>query len=389
MESGWKGGHWPCGPVMEFSLTRWPTGKGHRFQAPVSSLPWTQLVQFSGPGTTFVNPYGNQPEAAAGFIPPAGNGGGDVQGRAAPYAQNWNLSLQRGAGERTLWWRAGMLERKGTRLPRNIEANPAVWGTGGDGSERGPAAHLRQLSDRRIGLPTGARGSVVQTSPIRHTMAGKLTVSKRFSGGLGFSGSYWFSKTLDYLSAMNLTGAAARPLSGEVDIAQNPFDLFAEHGPSLFDARHRFCDERKLGDSDAEGLEPGCADRAGRVAVERNCDGIQWGLRLRCLTVQTWRDRHRIHRFRDLPEAVRMWFRIPMTGRTRWSSGFRAERSAVESGYGGGQVWKCGTEYCAGGGHQQCRFVVTEEYCSGRIDAAATPGRSRSTWLIMRISDCR
>lgn len=39
---------------------------------------------------------------------------------------------------------------------------------------------------------------------------------------------------------MNLTGAAARPLSGEVDIAQNPFNLFAEHGPSLFDARHRF-----------------------------------------------------------------------------------------------------------------------------------------------------
>ena len=35
-------------------------------------------------------------------------------------------------------------------------------------------------------------------------------------------------------------GAAARPLSGENDMAQNPFDLRAEHGPSLFDARHRF-----------------------------------------------------------------------------------------------------------------------------------------------------
>jgi hypothetical protein len=29
-------------------------------------------------------------------------------------------------------------------------------------------------------------------------------------------------------------------LSGENDMAQNPFDLRAEHGPSLFDARHRF-----------------------------------------------------------------------------------------------------------------------------------------------------
>jgi hypothetical protein len=52
--------------------------------------------------------------------------------------------------------------------------------------------------------------------------------------------SYWYSKSLDYLSAMNLSGAAAKPLAGENDLAQNPFDLGAEHGPSLFDARHRF-----------------------------------------------------------------------------------------------------------------------------------------------------
>jgi hypothetical protein len=38
---------------------------------------------------------------------------------------------------------------------------------------------------------------------------------------------------------MNLSGAAARPLAGENDLAQNPFDLDAEWGPSLFDARHR------------------------------------------------------------------------------------------------------------------------------------------------------
>ena len=29
-------------------------------------------------------------------------------------------------------------------------------------------------------------------------------------------------------------------VAGENDLAQNPFDLAAEHGPSLFDARHRF-----------------------------------------------------------------------------------------------------------------------------------------------------
>jgi hypothetical protein len=39
---------------------------------------------------------------------------------------------------------------------------------------------------------------------------------------------------------MNLSGAAAKPLAGENDLAQNPFDIHAEYGPSLFDARHRF-----------------------------------------------------------------------------------------------------------------------------------------------------
>jgi hypothetical protein len=39
---------------------------------------------------------------------------------------------------------------------------------------------------------------------------------------------------------MNLSGAAAKPLAGENDLAQNPLDLEAEYGPSLFDARHRF-----------------------------------------------------------------------------------------------------------------------------------------------------
>ena len=52
--------------------------------------------------------------------------------------------------------------------------------------------------------------------------------------------SYWFSQSIDYLSSMNLSGAAAKPLAGENDLAQNPFDLEAEYGPSLFDARHRF-----------------------------------------------------------------------------------------------------------------------------------------------------
>jgi len=42
------------------------------------------------------------------------------------------------------------------------------------------------------------------------------------------------------VSSFNMTGSAARPVAGENDLAQNPADLAAERGLSLFDARHRF-----------------------------------------------------------------------------------------------------------------------------------------------------
>ena len=67
-----------------------------------------------------------------------------------------------------------------------------------------------------------------------------MSLSRRYAAGLDFNVSYWYSKSLDYLSSMNLAGASSQPLSGENDLAQNPFNLAAEHGPSLFDARHRF-----------------------------------------------------------------------------------------------------------------------------------------------------
>ena len=93
--------------------------------------------------------------------------------------------------------------------------------------------------------PTGApaisrRSRCCETSRARRYQAGQASVSRRFGGTLGFNVSYWYSRTFDYLSAMNLSGAAAKPLAGENDLAQNPFDLDAEYGPSLFDARHRF-----------------------------------------------------------------------------------------------------------------------------------------------------
>jgi hypothetical protein len=66
-----------------------------------------------------------------------------------------------------------------------------------------------------------------------------VSVSRRFSTGAGFQISYWYSKTLDYASSLNLSGSAPQLIAGENDLPQNPFDWNAERGPSLFDARHR------------------------------------------------------------------------------------------------------------------------------------------------------
>jgi hypothetical protein len=213
-------------------------GSGTTSQAPVSALPWTQLNQISGPNTGFSDPYGTSPKPVPlSFIKPATIVALDRNARP-PYAQNWNLSLQKSLGKNYLL-EGRYLGTKGTRLPRNIEANPAVFG---------PGATSSNADRRRIYGNCPADGGpcdfthVAMLSYITNSTyhAGQLSLSRRFASGFSFNASYWFSKTLDYLSAMNLGGAAARPLSGENDIAQNPFDLRAEHGPSLFDARHRF-----------------------------------------------------------------------------------------------------------------------------------------------------
>jgi hypothetical protein len=68
----------------------------------------------------------------------------------------------------------------------------------------------------------------------------QASMRKRFSHGLSFLASYTWSKAIDDVSSFNITGSAAKPVAGENDLAQNPFNLAAERGRSLFDARHRF-----------------------------------------------------------------------------------------------------------------------------------------------------
>jgi hypothetical protein len=230
-------GKWALRGSYGVFYDQFQNGPGVASQVPVSSIPWAQFNQYSGPAlTNFANPYvGKSYPAPDSFVSPSTVFAMDPSARA-PYVQDWNFGLQRSFFNSFLI-EAKYVASKGTHLPRNIEANPAVFG---------PGATAQNADQRRIYAgctPTGtcALSTVGELADITNSTyeAGQLSLSRRFTAGLGFNISYWYSKSLDDLSSMNLAGASSQPLAGANDLAQNPFNLDAEHGPSLFDARHR------------------------------------------------------------------------------------------------------------------------------------------------------
>lgn len=214
-------------------------GTGQPMQAAISALPYTQARQVSGPQFPFDTPFGpqNQGFQPGQFPAPATVLTIDHTARP-PYVQQWNTSLERLLGSQ--WTvEARYVGTKGTRLPRYVEANPAIPGPGATGQNADarrihancpPSPAPCELA--HVGLLTyGANSSY---------HAGQMFVRKRFGERGGFQASYWLSKNIDYLSSLAIAGSAPRLLSGENDLAQNPSDLRAERGLSLFDATHRF-----------------------------------------------------------------------------------------------------------------------------------------------------
>ncbi len=212
-------------------------GVGGPLQAPLSALPWTQARQLSAP-INYTDPWNGLNPFQPGTFPQPTTVLTIENGMRPPYSQNWNLALQRSFGNGYLI-DARYIGNKGTRLPRMIEANPAVYRPGAssnDADRRRIYANCQGDSGpcdfASVGLITN------QTNSTYH--AAQAALSRRYSHGLAFLASYTFSKTLDYVSSFNVAGSAPRLVGGENDLAQDPFNLKAEHGPSLFDARHRF-----------------------------------------------------------------------------------------------------------------------------------------------------
>jgi TonB dependent receptor len=221
------------------------TGEGGPLQDPVSAPPYLKTLQLGFPINSFANPFYAPNPFGVPFPEPMTL---LVVSRNLhlPYAQDWNLNVQRSFGENLLL-QAGYVGTTGVRLPRFIEGNPAVYIPGVDGSGN-PISTENNVNQRRLysgctlAQPNNCvYGSVGEIASISNSSYNALEASlrKRFSHGLSFLASYTWSHSIDDVSSFNITGSASQPVAGENDLAQNPFDLAAERGPSMFDARHR------------------------------------------------------------------------------------------------------------------------------------------------------
>jgi len=222
------------------------TGEGGPLQDPISAPPYLKTLQLGFPVNSFANPF-YAPNPFSQAFPEPMTLLVVARNLHLPYAQDWNLNIQRSFGENWLV-QVGYVGTSGVRLPRFIEGNPAVFVPGVDGSGN-PLSNENNVNQRRLysgctlAQPTNCvYGSVGEIASIANSNYNALEASlrKRFSHGLSFLASYTWSHSIDDVSSFNITGSASQPVAGENDLAQNPFNLAAERGPSMFDARHRF-----------------------------------------------------------------------------------------------------------------------------------------------------
>jgi outer membrane receptor protein involved in Fe transport len=220
------------------------TGQGGPLQAPISAPPALATPQVSLPN--FADPFNGNPPVPGAFSTPLTNLTLSPN-MTLPYTQDWHLNLQHSFG-RDFLFEIGYVGTKGTHLPRFIEGNPAVFVPGyvnGQPISNSGNANQRRLysgctlADSPSSCIFSSMGEIASIANSSYN-AMQVSLQKRFSHGVSFLASYTWSKDIDDASSFNMTGSAAKPVAGENDLAQNPFDLAAERGLSMFDARQRF-----------------------------------------------------------------------------------------------------------------------------------------------------
>ncbi len=233
-------GRWSIRAAYGIFYDPYYNGDGGPVQAPISAPPWFKTIQ-EEPPASFANPL---PSGLNPFAPTFSNPQTLTlltldPNLTLPYAQDWNFTVERSFGQSWLL-SVGYVGTKGTHLPRFVEDNPAVYVPGQ--STEANVNQRRLYSGCTLAQPANCvYGSVGLISGIANSDYNALQASlqRRFARGLEFLASYTYSKTLDDVSSLNISGSSPQSVAGENDLAQDPFDLAAEYGRSLFDARHR------------------------------------------------------------------------------------------------------------------------------------------------------
>ena len=155
-----------------------------------------------------------------------------------PYAQHFNLTLQREFGKSMLL-SAGYVGSKGTRLTRQRDINQAVYIPGVDGAGRpfstaDPANILSRRPSQILHLTASPVGIVEQfeTGASSTYHAFQATVTRRMASGLSILGTYTWSKSID--DASDPYGFA-----GDSGFPQDSNDIRQERARSVFDNTHQ------------------------------------------------------------------------------------------------------------------------------------------------------
>lgn len=151
------------------------------------------------------------------------------------YAQDWNLTVERQLTS-TLGLEVAYVGLKATHLQLVQNINQPFLTNGFYNTTRPfptlPLSSPVIPSFCQPPFPLCTLGNINQVNTGGNSNYNALwaTVTKHYSRGLQFNGSYTYSKSLDYNSLS----------TGETYILQNAYDPRADYGLSEFDARHRF-----------------------------------------------------------------------------------------------------------------------------------------------------
>ena len=211
-------------------------GVGMPFRAATSALPSVVVRTLTG-NINYVNPTStvNNPFAPGQFALPASTFTLD-RNLIPPYAQDWNLTVDQDLHGQVL--SLGYIGTKGTRLPRLIEGNPAIYQPGATLANSGRRRLYSGCTLTTGTCQLGTAGLVVGNANSTFNSA-QVSLTRRGTPALNYTLAYTFSKDLDYTSSLHMSGPAPWLMLGELDVPQNNQDLKGEYGRSLFDSRHR------------------------------------------------------------------------------------------------------------------------------------------------------